>query len=212
MEHELTADIKATDEVTFEVAFTSGSDKWTNKMVMSDDGVICKVVQNTQNTLLWDQTAEDIYYKCTDATTCIHKAISPTTAFEQGADDSTGADWTNPLEDDDEDEPYCTAHTDTDFACSKIKCITQRLMTTDDELDFQFAPTTTPAFVDSMIISPGRALLGINESGCSTKCTYLPTGIYSQDGTTVTIKVRTGAASLLTGLVGAFTAATLLAF
>ena len=54
MEHELTADIKATDEVTFNVAFTSASDPWTNKMVISDDGVICKVVQSTQNTLLWD--------------------------------------------------------------------------------------------------------------------------------------------------------------
>jgi len=115
------------------------------------------------------------------------------------------------LADDDEDTPYCTANTDTTYACSKIKCITQRLLATEDDLDFNFAPTTTTT--DTMIIKPGRALIGINASGCSSStCTYLPAGIYSEDGTTFSIKVRAGAASLFTGLVGAFTAATLLAF
>ena len=47
IEHELEADIKASDEVTFEIAYTMANDPWTNKMIMSDDGVICKVVQST---------------------------------------------------------------------------------------------------------------------------------------------------------------------
>ena len=67
IQHELEADIKATDQVTFEIAYTMQNDPWTNKMIMSDDGVICKVVQSTQNTIFWDQTSEDIYYKCTNA-------------------------------------------------------------------------------------------------------------------------------------------------
>lgn len=44
IEHELESDVKATDEVTFEIAFRMQNDPWTNKMLMSDDGVICKVV------------------------------------------------------------------------------------------------------------------------------------------------------------------------
>lgn len=54
IEHELEGDVKATDQVTFEIAYTMKNDPWTNKMIMSEDGVICKVVQSTQNTLLWD--------------------------------------------------------------------------------------------------------------------------------------------------------------
>ena len=58
--------------MTFEIAYTTKLDPWTNKTIMSDDGVICKVVQSTQNTVLWDQTSEDIYYKCTNAYNCYH--------------------------------------------------------------------------------------------------------------------------------------------
>ena len=53
MQHELTAPIKATDQVTFEISFTTKNDPWVDKMTMSDDIAICKVVQSTQNTLLW---------------------------------------------------------------------------------------------------------------------------------------------------------------
>jgi len=41
--HELTADIKATDEVTFEVGFQSQNDPWTNKQVIAEDGAVCKL-------------------------------------------------------------------------------------------------------------------------------------------------------------------------
>ena len=50
IEHELEADIKASDEVTFEIAYIMEQDKWVNKTIMSEDGVICKVVQSTQDT------------------------------------------------------------------------------------------------------------------------------------------------------------------
>ena len=42
--HELTGDVKATDQVTFEIAYQMKNDPWVNKMIMSEDGVICKVV------------------------------------------------------------------------------------------------------------------------------------------------------------------------
>lgn len=85
-------------------------------------------------------------------------------------------------------------------------------MATGDEYDFDFSvPKATDT--DLMIIAPGRALLGINELNCSTKCTYLPAGILdTASGTTTQIVVRQGASSLITGVLGAFTAAALLAF
>ena len=213
IQHELEADIKASDEVTFEIAYTMANDPWTNKMIMSDDGVICKVVQSTQNTVFWDQTSEDIYYKCTNAYNCYHQAIGTgSQLFEQGSDDSTGANWTNPLADDDEDNPYCTAHTDSTYACSKVKCITQRLLVTDDTYDFDFLPTSSAP--DVMTIGPGRGRLGINELDCSTKCTYLPNNLWETGGemAAITVKVRAGASSMVAGVVGTITAAALLAF
>ena len=213
IQHELEADIKATDQVTFEIAFTMQNDPWTNKMIMSDDGVICKVVQSTQNTVFWDQTSEDIYYKCTNAYNCYHQAIGTgSQLFEQGSDDSTGANWTNPLADDDEDNPYCTAHTDTTYACSKVQCITQRLLVTGDAYDFDFLPDGTAN--DVMSIGPGRGRLGINELDCSTKCTYLPNNLWEIRGEmeAITVKVRAGASSMVVGVVGTIAAAALLAF
>lgn len=84
---------------------------------------------------------------------------------------------------------------------------------TGDDLDFDFLPDGTTN--DEMYIFPGRALLGINELDCSTKCTYLPNNLYSPNDAAlskITIKVRAGAQALMTGLLGVVTAATLLAF
>lgn len=41
IQHDLDANIKATDVVTFEIAFTSKSDPWTNKLTMAEDSVVC---------------------------------------------------------------------------------------------------------------------------------------------------------------------------
>ena len=46
----------------------------------------------------------------------------------------------------------------------------QRLLVTDDEYDFNFAPTASVN--DALTIQRGRAILGINEAGCSTYCAY----------------------------------------
>ena len=53
LEHELTADIKSTDKVTFELNFLVSQDKWRNKEVMMEDVVICEIVQSTQDTTFW---------------------------------------------------------------------------------------------------------------------------------------------------------------
>jgi len=75
------------------------------------------------------------------------------------------------------------------------------------------APTNVDATVtaDTLIISPGRALLGINPAGCSTECTYLPVGIYETANEDIEIKVYTGASSLIAAF-GAVATAALLTF
>ena len=43
IEHYLEADIKATDDVIFEIGFTTGNDPWENKMDMAYDVATCKL-------------------------------------------------------------------------------------------------------------------------------------------------------------------------
>jgi len=169
-EHELTADIKATDEVHFEVGFRSKEDPWTNKKVIAEDGAVCKMTQSTQDTQFWTQSSEDKYYYCAGDSDCYFLAFKTDNVYTAGDDPGSSADWTNPHDDDDEDDPFCTPHSNPAFACSKIKCRQQRLLVTEDEYDFNFLPTK--AADDELTIQRGRAMLGINEAGCSTYCAY----------------------------------------
>ena len=176
-------------------------------MTMSDDIAICKVVQSTQNTLLWTQTSEDKYKKCTTSSICRNLAINPASTegtFSDTADATTAANWTNPLADDDEKAPFCTAHSDTtNFACSKIKCLQQRLMDTGDTAtDFQLSPP------DEIHIRPGRAMLGINTLNCSS-CAYMPV---LNSGNDIVITVRANAYTLLASAALALTSLALFTF
>ena len=121
MKFDLVADIKSTDEVTFELGFLSSYDPWTNKQAMAEDGVKCVMSQNTQDTTFWSQTVTDHYYTCSTPSDCLYLAGTDD-VYTANTDTGTGAsDWTVPLEDDDADSPYCTANTDTtNFACSRI--------------------------------------------------------------------------------------------
>ena len=176
-------------------------------MTISDDIAICKVVQSTQDTTFWTQTSEDKYKKCTTDTTCTNLAINPSATeggtFSDTADATTAADWTNPLADDDKDAPFCTKHTDTNFACSKIKCLQQRKMDTGDKTtDFKLTPP------DEIYIRPGRAMLGINTLNCSS-CAYMPA---LNGGTKFTITVRANAYTLLTSAAAALASLALITF
>ena len=80
--HELTAPIRPTDQITFEVAFTSSTDPWINKEKIAEDISICKMVRNSQKTQFWTQTPEDKYLQCTtkpSTTSCILYAIEQDT-------------------------------------------------------------------------------------------------------------------------------------
>ena len=208
--HELTADIKATDEVTFEVGFQSTLDPWTNKKVIAEDGAVCKLTQSTQDTQFWTQTSEDKYYYCAGDSDCYYKAFADTSEYTAGDDPGSSADWSNPWDDDDEDAPYCTPHTNSAFACSKIKCVQQRLLVTDDEYDFNFLPTKSAN--DALTIQRGRAFLGINEAGCSTYCAYTAFVVPPASATEWSFTVKQGAVSIASAGLAALTATALFAF
>ena len=79
---------------------------------------------------------------CSDVPDCVFLAGTTSNTWDQAADSASGEDWTNPLADDDESSPYCTPPTDSssDYACTQIKCIHQRLLDTGDSNDFQLYP------------------------------------------------------------------------
>ena len=65
IEHQLTADIKLTDLIDFELAFTSEKDPYTDRInTIAYDSGSCKLATNTADNRFWLQTAEDKYYKC----------------------------------------------------------------------------------------------------------------------------------------------------
>ena len=134
-----------TDEVTFELIFTSMSDPFTDRAnIIAYDSGTCKMVVNTTDDRYWTQTSIDQYYKCTEQG-C--SSADPVVAQE------TQFDWENHLDDDDDSSPFCTrAASDSDYWCSAIKCAYRRQTETGDVNDFQFSPATSTDNTDRMII------------------------------------------------------------
>ena len=162
IEHVLIDSIKETDLISFELAFTSELDPYTdriNKIAM--DSGLCNLAINSADTRFWLQTTTDQYYKCTDQ--ACNTAV-PTSTTDTTNDWKAGTNWEV---DDDEDNPFCTPHTDTaTFKCSQIKCKYRRKMDTEDAQDFQFYPSNEAGTLteDKMLIGQGWARLGINRS------------------------------------------------
>jgi len=148
------------------------------------------------------QSGFDSKWYCSDVSNCLFRAGTSPNTWSKTTDGASNEDWTNPLVDDDSTNPFCTPHTDTDYACSKIKCIQQRLFDTGDVADFKLE------LGSKMKIRPGRARLGINEKDCTTYCVYtqaLPSISTTTAATTemvaggVEFTVVSGASTLLTG-------------
>ena len=68
MEHLLTADIKSTEEVTFEISFRSASNPPVDVKTLAEDAGKCVIGLSSTATdkRFWTQTADDTYYKCDD--------------------------------------------------------------------------------------------------------------------------------------------------
>ena len=85
------------------------------------------------------------------------------------------------------------------------------MLITGDEFDFEFSPTTASA--DGLNIGRGRAILGINEAGCTTYCAYSSFVIPDSADAAVTswaFNVKDSAVSLVSGLAGGMAATALL--
>lgn len=145
----------STDEITFEVGFTSTS--WTatataQNTLISKDIAQCQLTNNTREPEFWNQYAYDLY-------------LTPTGTSNQ---QDSKQDWENPVDDDDKKNPLCTPPTEDDkkdFSCKQIKCIIDRSIETGDYYDFPFTyaeDKATAPYPDEMVISAGDAVLGIN--------------------------------------------------
>lgn len=67
IEHVVTADIKSTDLISMELAFTSQNDPYTDRVnSLAYDSGLCNLVTNTADTRFWIQSTTDQYYVCTD--------------------------------------------------------------------------------------------------------------------------------------------------
>jgi len=166
--HELKANIHYADTVTFEVAFTSDFDKWTDPVNdMLEDAGHCIVSQNADDTRFWITTVEDYYYTCANVD-CSDETLDPkvwrTEELTRNEDDINN--WIPGLLDDDPSNKFCTPmkpvsysgtpdedtyrdlEAEAYYECSKIKCVHQRRLDTsldeyepDDAHDFQFSET-----------------------------------------------------------------------
>ena len=109
IEHQLTADIKKTDSVEFEISFTSEGDPWTDRVnLIAEDSAKCTVSINTADNRFWTPTSTDGYYQCT-TNAC---AGTLTAQTDTTNDWKSGTDF---IVDDDPDNPFCTAATNTDY-------------------------------------------------------------------------------------------------
>ena len=137
IQHDLTADIPADKLVEFLFKFQATRDEVIDPVNrIYKDAAICQMIQNSQDTRFWTQTAKDGYYVCS-STDCNSVA-------ETWQDDTSPSDldWTIPIEDDDPSAPFCTPHS-TDsatYACEAIKCIHERKFDTGYTDDFRFRP------------------------------------------------------------------------
>lgn len=196
--HTLKANIKPTEEVTFEMAFTSVNNPATNvkERIAEDSGkCIIKLPSTAADKRFWTMTADDAYYKCADYI-CKNDVYTIST--------ETTKDWFAYQLDFDAYNPFCVPQTDKTlaktFACKEIKCAHRRLVNTGDDIyDFQFTPTASA--VDKMKILKQRSFITINKTASDD---YNVAGALSAD---VLIDIAMGATALkIAGLATALSA------
>jgi len=60
IEHMLTADIKETDSISFELGFTSKEDPWSDRInALAYDSALCNLAINSADKRFWVQTTTD---------------------------------------------------------------------------------------------------------------------------------------------------------
>ena len=216
LEHTLTANIFADDEVTFEIAFRPSSlPAPTDTNTIGEDYVQCTMTRSTTDTFFWQAQVSEGYYQCTtgaDDTTDV--CLGPTGKMwldltNYTAQSESTSDWVTPYVDDDVNDPWCT-HTNVNagddlspYECSALRCVIERLADTGDTTrDYAFTPSST----ETMIIRQGRASLKINSDASQFNFATI------SDAAELSIQIPAGAMSLFTGLAASTLALILASF
>jgi|Transcript_37558 hypothetical protein len=121
----LTAPILATDEVTFHVEFTSSKQSTlVAGSKLTRDGFECKLKKDV-STDYWTTTAKDLYVRPSAADASVDGAV---TEDFNNAIANDGKDWIVYTKDEDRSsgDNLCTASSQTDIKCEKIKCVIRR--------------------------------------------------------------------------------------
>jgi hypothetical protein len=196
--HKLTADIKATDVVLFELAFRPNSlPPATDTATIGEDYVRCEMSRSSTDGAFWSASVTEGYYICkgTDVTdVCKGVATDPATLSDDSPESTS--DWAAPYTDNDPADFWCEKHNTVKgavlnpFECKSLRCVIERKLDTGDTAkDFKF---TTP---DEMVIKPGRARLYINKS--TTQFAFAASNDMWDATTGMRIKVPNGASNLL---------------
>lgn len=219
IEHNLTANIFATDTILFELAFRPNSlSPPTDTASIGEDYVQCEMTQNSSDPFFWSAAVQEGYYICkdgfTDATNvCVGVGMSndETTNYSQQTDSTQ--DWVTPFVDEDPKNPWCT-HANTTagatlnpYECTALKCVIERKLDTgdtDNDLVFTVNGTTS----DKMVIQPGRAKLYFNKS--TAQFAYAARNDFSASALEITI--LNGASTFIAASAAALSGFALLAF
>lgn len=160
--HILKAQVLYTDNIKFDVKFTSTSDDGTSNATINYDAVQCKMENDTRNTAYWIVNAEDGHYTTAAETTYVKDSVPNVI--------NSGQDWFIEEDDINRDEPLCTPPDGTEnwpqalsyFACKEIRCEVRRVMDTGDFYDIDFKADGT---AENLVIKQNNAVLQFNQSG-----------------------------------------------
>lgn len=108
--HYLKANIAHGDVVTFDLAFMTKNDPWTDpKNDMIEDSARCTLLQDSNDDRFWSTTVADYYNQC-DTANCslstLTTAVWRSGTYTSSAD--TTNDWVVGITDDDPNDRFCT--------------------------------------------------------------------------------------------------------
>ena len=211
LHHYLFNDVLSNQIVELKFAYTTGSGIVVDPVnILAEDAAECTMIQNTQDTRFWVQSARDGYYRCST----FSAGCTPDDATDW-TDDASGSDtdWTIPIIDEDKDNPFCTASSTDGITCQEIKCIHERAFDTGNDDDFSLyaikATDSAAAVDDSITIRGGRGTFGVNTLDEAGTAADSSTASYTSTISDVTITVVAGAQYLASASLAIATAASM---
>jgi len=75
VKHTYIGPLLPTQDIRFELVFMSASDPYIDKKIMEADSAVCLMTRTTTNTMFWNMTPTDNYYKCGSETCAASAAL-----------------------------------------------------------------------------------------------------------------------------------------